>query len=83
MTNSSTVLVDDGFSPNASSKRDILGTALLSVLAGHTRYAHANIIRNDGVNPELLGMSTVSEDALRRNLKKIDKEKGVVTATPV
>ena len=64
-------------SPNASSKRDILGTALLSVLAGHTRYAHTNIIRNDGVNPELLGMSgTVSEDALRRNLKKIDAEKG-------
>ena len=27
-------------SPNASSKRDVLGTVLLSVLAGHKRYAH-------------------------------------------
>jgi len=27
-------------SPNASRKRDLLGTVLLSVLAGHRRYAH-------------------------------------------
>ena len=27
-------------SPNAPSKRDILGTVMLSVLAGHRRYAH-------------------------------------------
>jgi hypothetical protein len=43
-------------SPNGSSKRDILGTWLLSILAGHRRYAHIAAIRADGVNPALLGM---------------------------
>ena len=28
------------FSPNAPGKRDLLGTWLLSILAGHKRYAH-------------------------------------------
>src|SRR6266513_2953810 len=46
-------------SANAPQKRDVLGTILLSVLAGHWRYAHMNSIRNDGVNPALLGMTTV------------------------
>lgn len=40
-------------SPNAPSKRNILGTLLLSVLAGHCRYAHINAIRGDGVNNAL------------------------------
>jgi len=31
--------------PNAPSKRDILGTVLLSVLAGHYRYAHITTLR--------------------------------------
>jgi hypothetical protein len=45
----------------------VLGTILLSVLAGHWRYAHINAIRGDGVNPELLGMTKVaSEDSVRR-----------------
>src|SRR5579872_4886127 len=56
-------------SPNAPKKRDVLGTILLSVLAGHWRYAHMNSIRNDGVNPALLGMTGVmSEDSVRRAL---------------
>jgi hypothetical protein len=46
-------------SPNAPKKRGVLGTILLSVLAGHWRYAHMNSIRNDGVNPRLLGMTAV------------------------
>jgi len=54
-------------SPNAPSKRDVLGTILLSVLAGHKRYAHITTIRSDGVNPGLLGMKKVmSEDSVRR-----------------
>ena len=54
-------------SPNAPQKRDVLGTTLLSVLAGHRRYAHITSLRCDGVNPELLGMTkVVSEDAVRR-----------------
>lgn len=65
-------------SPNAPTKRDLLGTWLLSVLAGHKRYAHVTSIRSDGVNPELLGMNkVVSEDALRRGLEKIPEEAGV------
>jgi hypothetical protein len=54
-------------SPNAPSKRDVLGTVLLSVLAGHWRYAHMTTLRCDPVNPPLLGMrKVVSEDAVRR-----------------
>jgi hypothetical protein len=64
-------------SPNAPQKRDVLGTLLLAVLAGHWRYAHINAIRGDGVNPELLGMSKVcSEDSVRRALLAIPEEEG-------
>lgn len=64
-------------SPNAPSKRDVLGTVLLSVLSGHQRYAHINALRGDGVNPELLGMSkVVSEDSVRRGFTQLDEEAG-------
>lgn len=67
-------------SPNAPSKRDVLGTLLLSVLAGHRRYAHITTIRCDHVNPSLLGMNQiVSEDSLRRALLKIAETKEGVT----
>src|SRR5664279_3253628 len=56
-------------SPNAPTKRDLLGTVLLSVLAGHRRYAHITALRCDAVNPPLLGMRKVlSEDSVRRGL---------------
>jgi hypothetical protein len=62
-------------SGNAPRKRDVLGTILLSVLAGHWRYAHINAIRGDGVNPGLLGMTkVVSEDSVRRAMKALDEE---------
>ncbi len=65
-------------SPNAPAKRDVLGTLLLSVLSGHKRYAHITGLRGDGVNPHLLGMKkVVSEDAVRRFLKKIEEGPGV------
>ena len=65
-------------SPNAPSKRDLLGTVLLSVLSGHYRYAHITTLRCDAVNPRLLGMKkVVSEDAVRRGLAKIDEAAGV------
>ena len=42
---------------------------MLSVLAGHRRYAHITTLRCDPVNPPLLGMAkVVSEDAVRRAL---------------
>ncbi len=59
-------------SANAPSKRDVLGTVLLSVLAGHKRYAHITALRADTVQPELLGMNRVmSEDAIRRAFQAI------------
>lgn len=65
-------------SPNASSPIDILGTWLLSILAGHKRYAHIAAIRADGVNPALLGMSkVVGDDTLRRALLNIPEQDGI------
>lgn len=61
-------------SGNAPQVRDVLGTLLLSVLAGHWRYAHISAIRADGVNPGLLGMTEVaSEDSVRRGMKAMDE----------
>ncbi len=55
----------------------MLGTTMLSVLAGHKRYAHITALRNDGVLPELLGMKKiVSEDAVRRAFKAIGEDEG-------
>jgi hypothetical protein len=65
-------------SPNTPSKRDVVGTALLSAFSGHRRYAHITALRADTVNPPLLGMSHVlSEDATRRAFAKIEAEAGV------
>jgi len=65
-------------SNNASAKREVLATFLLSILAGHSRYAHITAIREDGIHPELLGVKQlVSEDAARRALKKIDETAGI------
>lgn len=62
-------------SPNAPASRDILGTILLSVLSGHTRYSHITTIRTDKVNAPLLGMTKiVSEDSVRRALKKMPEK---------
>lgn len=62
-------------SPNAPTKADVLGTLLLSILAGQNRYAHITALRADGVNPNLLGMTKVcSEDSVRRAFEKIDSE---------
>lgn len=66
-------------SNNAPSNRDILGTLLLSVLAGHTRYSHITALRCDGVNPKLLGMEkVVSEDSMRRAFLKLEEESGIL-----
>src|SRR6266853_713809 len=65
-------------SPNAPRKRDVLGTVLLSVLAGHWRYAHMTTLRCDPVNPPLLGMAqVVSEDAVRRGFDQIEEGAGL------
>ena len=64
-------------SPNAPSKAEVLGTWMLSMLAGHRRYSHVTTIRCDGVNPELLGMrKVISEDALRKALARMPEAEG-------
>jgi hypothetical protein len=64
-------------SPNAPTKAEVLGTWLLSMLAGHRRYSHVTAIRCDGINPGLLDMrKVISEDALRNALKRIPEAAG-------
>ena len=64
-------------SPNAPTKAEVLGTWLLSMLAGHRRYSHVTAIRCAGINPGLLGMrKVISEDALRNGLKRIPEAEG-------
>ena len=56
----------------------VMGTILLSVLCGHRRYAHINGVRGDGINPGLLGIGgTVSEDAVRLGIGRIDETAGL------
>lgn len=56
----------------------VMGTVLLSVLCGHWRYAHINAVRGDAVNPGLLGVgATVSEDAVRLAMRRIDETAGL------
>ncbi len=65
-------------SPNAPDVRDVVGTWMLSVLAGHKRYAHVTALRSDTVLPDLLGMAKiVSEDSLRRGLATMPGEAGL------
>ena len=65
-------------SNNASNVRDILGSMMLSVLSGHTRYSHINALRGEGVNAKLLGMEKiVSEDVIRRSLLGMDEQEGI------
>ena len=60
---------------------NVCGTVLLSVLAGHHRYAHGSALRGDRVNAPLLGMEqVVSEDLLRRARAKGHGEAAVEAA---
>ena len=70
-------------SPNAPSKRDVLGTLLLAILAGHKRYAHITGLRGDAVSPQILGMhKIISEDALRRSLARMDAQQSQLWLAP-
>ena len=56
----------------------MLATFLLSILAGHQRYAHITAIRQDGIHPQLRGVSKlVSEDTARRALERMDETAAV------
>ena len=63
---------------NASTKSDILGIWLLSILSDHKHYAYVTAIRSYGVNPGLQGMNgVVAKDPLRRALQAIPGKAGV------
>ena len=62
-------------SGNAPDKRDVLGTLMMGLLAGHRCYARITALRSDAVVAQALGMAKViSEDALRRALERIDAQ---------
>jgi hypothetical protein len=70
-------------SGNAPDKRDVLGTLMLGLLAGHRRYAHITALRGDAVAAQALGMNkVVSEDALRRALERIDEPSSAAWMRP-
>lgn len=70
-------------SGNAPDKRDVLGTLMLGLLAGHRRYAHITALRGDAVAAQALGLNKlVSEDALRRALERIDEEASTAWMRP-
>lgn len=61
-----------------SGKLNVMGTALLSILCGHWRYAQINSVRGDTVNAGLLGMQRiVSEDVVRTALKRMDEQQSL------
>jgi len=65
-------------SNNAPSKRAVLSTLMLSILAGHHRYAHLSAIRHDSIHPELLGIEQfISEDSARRALSRVEEAHGI------
>ena len=60
-------------SPNAPDVRDVVGTTVLAIVCGFTRYVHINRPRNDTVLAALLGLGRiVCEDSVRRALKSAD-----------
>ena len=60
-------------SPNAPEVRDVVGTTVLAIVCGFTRYVHINRLRNDTVLAALLGLGRiVCEDSVRRALKSAD-----------
>src|SRR3989339_605028 len=63
-------------SNNAPKVGDVIGTMVMSVLSGHTRYRHAQSLYGDSVVAGLLGMvKTVSYDSLRKAFSSVAPEK--------
>ncbi len=63
---------------NAPDDRAVSATFLLSILAGHHRYAYITGIRENSIYPDLLGVTKlVSEDAARRALARIEESAGL------
>lgn len=66
-------------SNNAPKKRDVLGTILLSVLEGHSRYAHMSSLANAELDAQTLGMEKIPcEDSIRTGLGKLTGADGSI-----
>ena len=62
-------------SNNAPTKRDVLGSFLLSILSGHRRYSHLATLQSDRVSAQLLGMKRIiSDDSAIRAVRRMDKD---------
>lgn len=68
----------DYTSNNAPGKQRVLGTIVAGILNGARRYAHLSYIRGDRLIAEALEIEAgfVSEDSVRRGLKKLIQEHG-------
>ena len=63
-------------SNNAPEIGDVVGTMVMSVLSGHTRYRHAQSLYGDEVAAETLGIGKmVSYDSLRKAFSRVDADK--------
>ena len=62
-------------SNNAPEVADVVGTLVISLLSGHTRYNHAQSLYGDTVAANLLGVGKiVSHDSLRRAFANVDED---------
>lgn len=62
-------------SNNAPQIKDILGTIMLSLLNGHSRYSHMGSLYGDTASAELLGINKImSHDSVERALKKLEEK---------
>ena len=50
-------------SPKAPSKKDVLGTLLLAIIAGHNRYAQITGLRGDALSAQILGMHKIISES--------------------
>lgn len=65
-------------SNNAPKVGDVVGTMLLSILSGHTRYRHVGSLYGDTVSPVMLGIKQlVSYDSLRRAFANVDEQAAI------
>ncbi len=65
-------------SPNAPTNRETLGTAIVGMLNGSSRYRHFDALAGDAVTAEAFGLRRLmSCDSVRRNLKAISEREGL------
>lgn len=63
-------------SNNSPGVRNVVGTMITAIITGKKRYDHINHMRNDTASATLLGLERiVSDESVRRALKKADEEK--------